>query len=72
MPLPQSVNDWDETNVQQWLANEGLKMFKNTMYANGVNGPQLMKLKGTSFPKGKYSEDDLASFDQALMKLRLS
>jgi len=54
------------------LTNENLKAFKNTMYANGVNGTQLLKLKGTSFPKGKYSEEDLLVFDRALMKLRLS
>lgn len=72
LPLPDKVVNWDETNVQQWLANEGLKVFKNTMYANGVNGQQLVKLKGTSFPAGKYSDADLSAFDAALIKLRMA
>eukprot|EP00911_Craspedida_sp_UC1_P002642 UC1_evm1s1946 len=71
IPLPDSVEEWDEANVQQWLnRNNDLKAFKKLMYANGVNGKRLLAIKAENFPKGKYSEQELTQFDAEMEKLR--
>lgn len=71
-PLPLDVKTWDEGEVQRWLKENGLGIFKSVLYANSVNGKQLLELRGVDFPAGKYAEADIEAFDQALVRLRLT
>ena len=69
--LPKDVKQWNAADVLVYLDKNGLENFKPVLYRNGVVGKTLLKLRANMFPKGKFSEDELEGFDNALMRLRL-
>ena len=69
--LPKDVKQWNAADVLVYLDKNGLEKFKPVLYRNGVVGKTLLKLRANMFPKGKFSEDELEGFDNALIRLRL-
>jgi len=71
-PLPKNPKSWGAVEVIQYLKQEGLGVFQNVIYRNGVVGKTFLKLNSSMFPAGKFSADDLASFDAAMFKLKMT
>ena len=71
--LSKDLASWGAGEVKQFLREQGLGMFEETMQKIGVgSGKTFVKLKGELFPPGDFSEDDLTNFDAALFKLRMT
>lgn len=69
--LPENPKTWNAGDVQVFLKQEGLTMFRPILYRNGIVGKALLKLRGDMYPKGRFSEGDLEKFDAALFKIRM-
>ena len=69
--LSKDLASWGIDEVKQFLHEQGLGVFEETLQTIGVgSGKTLVKLKGEQFPPGEFSEDNLTNFDAAMFKLR--
>eukprot|EP00041_Stephanoeca_diplocostata_P003778 m.37907 g.37907 ORF g.37907 m.37907 type:complete len:388 (+) comp14601_c0_seq5:220-1383(+) len=66
LPLPTRIDTWSAAEVQRWLKDCKLEAFKKPFYSNGVTGRELIAIKGSQFPKTRYSVAQTTAFDKAL------